>query len=146
VRARRHRCDHCRKTWWQDISKAAAPCAKISRRGLGWALTAVVVEHLTVTRAAAGLEACLGDGPVPRRSASRATRWSSAGSASSRVRLGRRGRAGDRLYKAASSGVPTVLVEIRRLWRALTQCAFDVIFCVALLCDFVRIVQLFRRR
>ena len=55
VRVRRYRCAHCGKTWRQDTSKAAAPRAKISRGGLGWALTAIVVDHLTVTRAAAGL-------------------------------------------------------------------------------------------
>jgi len=41
--------------WRQDTSKAAAPRAKISRGGIGWALTAIVVDHLTVSRAAAGL-------------------------------------------------------------------------------------------
>ncbi|MCK3771291.1 ISL3 family transposase [Microbacterium aerolatum] len=55
VRVRRYRCDHCRRTWRQDMSKAAAPRAKISRGGLGWALEAIVVDHLTVSRAAAGL-------------------------------------------------------------------------------------------
>ncbi len=55
VRVRRYRCAHCGKTWRQDTSKAATPRAKISRGGLGWALTAIVVDHLTVTRAAAGL-------------------------------------------------------------------------------------------
>ncbi len=55
VRVRRYRCSHCGKTWRQDTSKAAAPRAKISRGGLCWALTAIVVDHLTVTRAAAGL-------------------------------------------------------------------------------------------
>jgi transposase len=55
VRVRRYRCAHCGKTWRQDTAKAAAPRAKISRGGLGWALTAIVVDHLTVTRAAAGL-------------------------------------------------------------------------------------------
>ena len=55
VRVRRYRCADCGKTWRQDTSKAAAPRAKISRGGLGWALTAIVVDHLTVTRAAAGL-------------------------------------------------------------------------------------------
>ena len=55
VRVRRYRCAHCGKTWRQDTTKAAAPRAKISRGGLGWALTAIVVDHLTVTRAAAGL-------------------------------------------------------------------------------------------
>ena len=55
VRVRRYWCEHCGKTWRQDTSKAAAPRAKISRGGLGWALRAVVVDHLTVTRAAEGL-------------------------------------------------------------------------------------------
>ena len=55
VRVRRYRCGHCRRTWRQDTSKAAAPRAKISRGGIGWALTAIVVDHLTVSRAAAGL-------------------------------------------------------------------------------------------
>ena len=55
VRVRRYRCAHCRRTWRQDMSKAAAPRAKISRGGIGWALTAIVVDHLTVTRVAAGL-------------------------------------------------------------------------------------------
>ena len=55
VRVRRYRCAHCGRTWRQDTLKAAAPRAKISRGGLGWALSAIVVDHLTVTRAAAGL-------------------------------------------------------------------------------------------
>ncbi|MDT0144547.1 ISL3 family transposase [Microbacterium sp. PRC9] len=55
VRVRRYRCGHCRRTWRQDTTKAAAPRAKISRGGVGWALTATVVDHLTVSRAAAGL-------------------------------------------------------------------------------------------
>lgn len=55
VRVRRYRCAHCGKTWRQDTSKAAAPRAKISRGGLGWALAAIVVDHLTVSRVAAGL-------------------------------------------------------------------------------------------
>jgi transposase len=55
VRVRRYRCDHCRHTWREDLSKAAAPRSKISRGGLGWALTGIVVDHLTVARVAAGL-------------------------------------------------------------------------------------------
>ena len=55
VRVRRYRCAHCRRTWRQDTSKAAAPREKISRGGIGWALTAIVVDHLTVSCAAAGL-------------------------------------------------------------------------------------------
>lgn len=55
VRVRRYRCDHCRRTWRQDTTAAAPPRAKISRGGLAWALKGVVVDHLTVTRVAAGL-------------------------------------------------------------------------------------------
>ena len=55
VRVRRYRCGHCRRTWRQDTTKVAAPRAMISRGGIAWALTAIVVDHLTVTRAAAGL-------------------------------------------------------------------------------------------
>ena len=52
---RRYRCEHCGHTWRQDTSKAADRRAKISRRGLTWALFAIVVDHLTVSRVAAGL-------------------------------------------------------------------------------------------
>ena len=55
VRVRRYRCGHCRRTWRQDMSKAAPPRAKISRVGLAWALKGIVVDHLTMTRVAAGL-------------------------------------------------------------------------------------------
>ena len=55
MRVRRYRCGHCRRTWRQDTTNAAAPRAKISRGGVGWALKAIVVDHLTVSRAAAGL-------------------------------------------------------------------------------------------
>lgn len=54
LRVRRYRCEHCRRTWREDTTRAAAPRAKISRGGLAWALTAIVVDHLTVSRAAAG--------------------------------------------------------------------------------------------
>ena len=55
VRVRRYRCSHCARTWRQDTSLAAAPRSKISRGGLAWALAGIVVDHLTVSRAAAGL-------------------------------------------------------------------------------------------
>lgn len=41
--------------WRQDTSKAAEPRAKLSRRGLRWALEGIVVQHLTVARVAEGL-------------------------------------------------------------------------------------------
>jgi transposase len=41
--------------WRQDTSRAAEPRAKLSRRGLRWALEGIVVQHLTVARVAEGL-------------------------------------------------------------------------------------------
>jgi len=55
IRVRRYRCDGCTHVWRQDTSKAAAPREKISRRGVRWALEALVCQHLTVARVAEGL-------------------------------------------------------------------------------------------
>ena len=55
VRVRRYRCTGCGHVWRQDTSKAAEPRAKLSRRGLRWALEGIVVQHLTVARVAEGL-------------------------------------------------------------------------------------------
>ena len=55
VSVRRYRCTGCGRVWRQDTSKAAEPRAKVSRRGLRWALEALVVAHLTVARVAAAL-------------------------------------------------------------------------------------------
>jgi transposase len=55
VTIRRYRCTGCGHVWRQDTSKAAEPRAKLSRRGLRWALEGLVVQHLTVARVAEGL-------------------------------------------------------------------------------------------
>ncbi|WP_199279250.1 ISL3 family transposase [Arthrobacter sp. CAN_A2] len=55
IRVRRYRCTGCGRIWRQNTDLAAEPRAKISRRGLRWALEGVVVDHLTVSRVAAGL-------------------------------------------------------------------------------------------
>ena len=55
VTVRRYRCGECGHVWRQDTSKAAEPRAKLSRRGLRWALEGIVVQHLTVARVAEGL-------------------------------------------------------------------------------------------
>jgi len=55
VTVRRYRCGGCGHVWRQDTSKAAEPRAKLSRRGLRWALEGIVVAHLTVARVAEGL-------------------------------------------------------------------------------------------
>ena len=55
VTIRRYRCTGCRHVWRQDTTKAAEPRAKLSRRGLRWALEGIVCQHLTVARVAEGL-------------------------------------------------------------------------------------------
>ena len=55
VTIRRYRCTGCGHVWRQDTSLAAEPRAKLSRRGLRWALEGIVVAHLTVARVADGL-------------------------------------------------------------------------------------------
>ena len=55
VTVRRYRCRECWHVWRQDTSRAAEPRAKLSRRGLRWALAGLVVQHLTVARVADGL-------------------------------------------------------------------------------------------
>ncbi len=55
VVVRRYRCSGCGHVCRQDTSAAAEPRAKLSRRGLRWALEAIVVQHLTVARVAEGL-------------------------------------------------------------------------------------------
>ncbi len=56
VLVRRYRCADCRHVWRQDTSRAAEPKARLSRRGLRWALEGIVVQHLTVARIAEGLD------------------------------------------------------------------------------------------
>jgi transposase len=55
VTVRRYRCSGCGHVWRQDTSRAAEPRAKLSRRGLRWALEGIVCQHLTVARVAEGL-------------------------------------------------------------------------------------------
>lgn len=55
VTVRRYRCTDCGNVWRQDTTQAAGPRAKLSRRGLRWALEAIVHPHLTVARVAEGL-------------------------------------------------------------------------------------------
>lgn len=55
VTIRRYRCTGCGHVWRQDMTRAAEPRAKFSRRGLRWALEGIVCQHLTVARVAEGL-------------------------------------------------------------------------------------------
>ena len=55
VRVRRYRCSGCGRLWRQDTGSAAQPRSKLSRGALSWALTALVVDHLTIARVASHL-------------------------------------------------------------------------------------------
>jgi transposase len=55
VTVRRYRCTGCGRVWRQDTTKAADPRPRLSRRGLSWALAALVCQHLTVARVADAL-------------------------------------------------------------------------------------------
>jgi transposase len=55
VTVRRYRRTGCGRVWRQDTTLAAEPRAKLSRRGLRWALEGIVCQHLTVARVAEGL-------------------------------------------------------------------------------------------
>ena len=55
VSVRRYRCETCAHVWRQDMSQATDPRAKLSRTAVHWALTGLVVHHLTVARVAQAL-------------------------------------------------------------------------------------------
>lgn len=55
LRIRPYRCSDCGRIWRQDKTSAAERLAKISRTGLRWALEGLILDHLTVSRLAAGL-------------------------------------------------------------------------------------------
>ena len=55
VRMRRYRCSGCGRSWREDLTAAAPERAKLSRRGMRWALEALVIDHLAVSRIAASL-------------------------------------------------------------------------------------------
>lgn len=56
LRVRRFRCDVCARFWQEDTTSVAEPCGKLTRTALAWALRALVVDHLTVSRVAATLD------------------------------------------------------------------------------------------
>lgn len=55
VRVRRYRCQPCARFWIEDLHRAAEPRSKLSRGGLTWALKALVVDHMSISRIAANL-------------------------------------------------------------------------------------------
>lgn len=56
VGVRRYQCTGCAHVWRQDLIRAASPRSCLSRGALRWMLEALVVNHLSMTRIAAGLE------------------------------------------------------------------------------------------
>ena len=83
VTIRRYRCLGCAHVWRQDLSKAAEPRARLSRRALRWALEALVCQHLSVSRVAEALavswntanHAVLAEGNEERRQAKFRAWW-----------------------------------------------------------------------
>ena len=55
IRVRRYKCSGCGRCGRQDTTAAAPVRAKISRGGLAWGLAGLVLDHLSVSRVAAGL-------------------------------------------------------------------------------------------
>jgi transposase len=55
LRVRRFRCSPCGRFWQEDTRRVAEPRAKLTRTAARWALSALVVDHLTIARVAAGL-------------------------------------------------------------------------------------------
>ena len=55
VSVRRYRCQERAHVWHQDMSQAAQTRTKLSQSAVRWALTGVVVHHLTLARIAQGL-------------------------------------------------------------------------------------------
>jgi hypothetical protein len=55
VRIRRYRCSGCGQVWRQDTTAAAAPRVKLSTQAVMWALRSVVIDRMSIARAAAGL-------------------------------------------------------------------------------------------
>ncbi|PMC76884.1 ISL3 family transposase [Brachybacterium sp. UMB0905] len=55
LRVRRYHCRSCGTSWRDDTTRAAPARGKLTHGGMRWALTAVVVDHLSISRVAAGL-------------------------------------------------------------------------------------------
>ena len=53
---RRYACTGCGRVWRQNTSQAAEPRARLSRGGLRWALTSIVIGHLSMARVAEALD------------------------------------------------------------------------------------------
>ena len=56
VRVRRYQCTGCGRVWRQDLTPAAEPRSKLSRAALRWALEALVIQHLSMSRIASSLD------------------------------------------------------------------------------------------
>lgn len=55
VRVRRWKCQSCHHFWREDSSSAAPSRSKLSYGAIRWALNAIVIDHLAVSRVAAHL-------------------------------------------------------------------------------------------
>ncbi|WP_136314383.1 hypothetical protein [Actinomyces procaprae] len=55
VRLRRWRCQGCGRVWRQDCSRAATKRAVLTRAAVDWAIRAIGVEFMSISRVAAAL-------------------------------------------------------------------------------------------
>ncbi|WP_010534166.1 ISL3 family transposase [Brachybacterium squillarum] len=55
VRVRRYRCEHCQLVWREDLDQAAAPRSKLTRHAVLWALKALVMDRMSISRIATAL-------------------------------------------------------------------------------------------
>ena len=150
VSVRRYRCQECAHVWRQDMSQAADPRAKLSRAAVRWALTGLVVHHLTVARIAQALgmswntantadpaysprvsstrySICFPTTSTsPLRSPGASTRTSPDAYRSSNARGGKT-LMHEEIARLNSTGMPSSLTELTTLGRTLKSRAADIL-------------------
>ena len=150
VSVRRYRCPECAHVWRQDMSQAADPRAKLSRAAVHWALTGLVVHHLTVARIAQALgmswntantadpaysprvsstrySICFPTTSTsPLRSPGASTRTSPDAYRSSNARGGKT-LMHEEIARLNSTGMPSSLTELTTLGRTLKSRAADIL-------------------
>ena len=136
--------------WRQDMSQAADPRAKLSRAAVHWALTGLVVHHLTVARIAQALgmswntantadpaysprvsstrySTCFPTTSTsPLRSPGASTRTSPDAYRSSNARGGKT-LTHEEIARLNSTGMPSSLTELTTLGRTLKRRATDIL-------------------
>lgn len=53
LRVRRYRCEHCQLVWSQGLENSCAARSKLTRRAVLWALKALAMDRMSISRSAA---------------------------------------------------------------------------------------------